>query len=1006
MKKLFTFVCIAAALLAPPLVREASAAGAYTVRFYANGGTGTMAKQSFSYGKAKRLRANAFKRSGYVFAGWAKAKAGKPVYKDRQSVKNLAKPGKTRKLFAVWAKRKYKVAFVKNGGTGTMAGQAFVYGKAQKLRANAFKRAGYTFAGWAKSAAGGVAYKNGQSVKNLTLKGGTVKLYASWKGQKATYSFDANGGSGTMASQAFVVGTAQALRPNAFKRSGCVFLGWAKSADGTVAYADAQKLSTPASTGGKAVKLYAVWGGSMATVPGGTNAGSDPDFGAYSLSVPTFLMDRTEVTWGQWKAVRAWGLAHGYAFENDGAGKGADHPVYGVSWYDCLKWCNARSEMEGLAPAYITNGKVYRTGRSVPAAPGNGPGYRLPTDTEWEYAARGGLRGARFPFGEYISHEFANYQAKSSLFDMSDGLHPAYSSGSYPYTAPVGRFKANGYGLRDMAGNVAEWVWDVVSPGRGLRGGGWGSDDCRCGYRNWKDPTTTGEYVGFRTVRRPAYAVRFSANGGAGSMADLSNRTPGADVKLPACAFTRENKDFLGWSTDAAATAATWADGATVKGGFLPPTGSTIVLYAVWGPRSYYVAFDRNGGSGTMAKQRVLFGEAGQALSPNLYTMADCAFLGWSTSKTGAVAYADGAAVDAALEALAGGRSQATVFLYAQWARNAYYVSFKKNADGVIGSMPDQRMLFGVGASLDTNAFVRVGWVFGGWATNATGAAVYADGAAVTNLTSGESIELYATWWGGMVRVEGTPAVQDAAWAEYGPCSPFLMDATETTIENWNAVRDWALENGYEFSSPTVGAAKGPAHPVQSVSWYDCAKWCNARSEMEGLEPVYTLSGGTVYRQGSAAPDSDPSKSGYRLPSKDEWGLAASGGVSGKRYPWGTDDIDHARANYTGANDGLYDLSDGPHPDFVAGGAPYTAPVGSFDPTGSADAANCFFYDLAGNVAEWDGEPPNGDNRAARGGGWNDGGTACQWNAVKYLDPAGTYNDVGFRTVRTAPAQP
>ena len=83
---------------------------AYKVKFYANGGNGTMAVEKFAYGKAKRLSANKFKRKGYAFKGWAKSKAlakkGTIAYKNKKSVKNLVKNGKTVKLYAVWKKTK------------------------------------------------------------------------------------------------------------------------------------------------------------------------------------------------------------------------------------------------------------------------------------------------------------------------------------------------------------------------------------------------------------------------------------------------------------------------------------------------------------------------------------------------------------------------------------------------------------------------------------------------------------------------------------------------------------------------------------------------------------------------------------------------------------------------------------------------------------------------------------------------------------------------------------
>ena len=163
------------------------AATTYKVVFNANGGTGKMAAQTMTYGKAATLGANKYNRNGYVFIGWATKKGGAVEYKNAQSVKNLTAKGGTTTLYAVWAKKTYKVAFygTYKGVTGKMKTQTFTYGKAKKLTANKFKRNGYAFKGWAKSKAlakkGKVAYKNKQSVKNLVTTGKTVKLYAVWK---------------------------------------------------------------------------------------------------------------------------------------------------------------------------------------------------------------------------------------------------------------------------------------------------------------------------------------------------------------------------------------------------------------------------------------------------------------------------------------------------------------------------------------------------------------------------------------------------------------------------------------------------------------------------------------------------------------------------------------------------------------------------------------------------------------------------------------------------------
>ena len=245
--------------------------------------------------------------------------------------------------------------------------------------------------------------------------------------------------------------------------------------------------------GGKPQETKSPGGVAMILLPGGSftmgNAKGSADEQPHKVTVSAFYIDKYKVSQEEYLKV---------VNENPAKWKGKDNPVEEVRWSDAVRYCNLRSKLDGLKPCYdLTTWECDFSAN----------GYRLPTEAEWEFAARAG-KSTRFSFGDDLDYAMVDNYAWTT-------------DNSADVTHPVGKKTANAFGLYDIYGNVFEWCQDWFGPytpddkvnptgpasgtDRIYRGGSWGNGpaDSRAAARGGLAPESRLSSFGFRLVLAP-----------------------------------------------------------------------------------------------------------------------------------------------------------------------------------------------------------------------------------------------------------------------------------------------------------------------------------------------------------------------------------------------------------------------------------------------------------------------------------------------------------------------
>lgn len=529
-------------------------ANTYTISYNANGGSGAPSSHSYTYASSGSVNLSSTKptRTGYTFLGWSlSSTATSASYSAGQAWARSNNSNYT--LYAVWKINTYTITYNANGGSGAPSSQTKTYGTALTLSSTKPTRTGYTFQGWStSSSATSASYSAGGSYTSNSA----ATLYAVWKANTYTISYNANGGSGAPSSHSYTYASSGTTTLSSTKptRTGYSFLGWSLSSTATSAsYSAGQGWNLNNASN---YTLYAVWQINTYTITYNANGGSGaPSATTYTYaSSGTVALSSTKPTrtgytflgWSTSSSATSATYSSGGSFNKSTTSNTTLYAVWQINTYTITYNANGGSG----APSAQT--KTYGTALTLSSTVPTKSGYSFlgwstsSTATSATYSAGGNYTENSSATLYAVWTQASFIQTIMARYQQSNGSYTSYSQ---VYAAPLEQ------------GNTCSWSSQETDEYYGAS----------VSYTVGTSAET--KYV---DINRKQYAITFNANGGTGAP---SNQVfyYGCDLKLKNRRPTKSGYEFLGWSENNKATIPTYKQNDSISS-----TDLNITLYAIW----------------------------------------------------------------------------------------------------------------------------------------------------------------------------------------------------------------------------------------------------------------------------------------------------------------------------------------------------------------------------------------------------------------------------------------